>query len=194
MLRIYKQSDDDKGATALRASLSGVGINLLELRQERCFTVELSSDAEPLSSAEEQKLMWLVAETFEPGLTGMRSTLDPLATVGGRRLLEVGPRLTFCTAWSSNAVGICHACGLTQVTRVECFRRYLLRTAPELTAVQLKQHAESVHDRMTECVYDTPLASFQSDAVPAAVRTVPLLARGRVALEEVSAQLGLGFD
>ena len=51
-----------------------------------------------------------------------------------------------------------------------------------------------VHDRMTEEVYAQPLRSFRSSARPAPVFTVPVLARGRAALEEINKELGLAFD
>ena len=41
-------------------------------------------------------------------------------------LVEVGPRLNFSTAWSTNAISIFHACGLDNIPRAECSRRYLL--------------------------------------------------------------------
>ena len=54
--------------------------------------------------------------------------------------------------------------------------------------------ALQVHDRMTEEVYSQPLRSFRSTAQPAPVFTVPVLARGRAALEDINAELGLAFD
>ncbi len=51
-----------------------------------------------------------------------------------------------------------------------------------------------MHDRMTEEVYGQSLRSFRSTAQPAPVFTVPVLARGRAALEEINAELGLAFD
>ncbi|CAM9967791.1 unnamed protein product, partial [Heterosigma akashiwo] len=54
-------------------------------------------------------LQWLLAETFEPEKTGSASFLS---TADGGEVLEVGPRLNFSTAWSSNAVSICEGCGL----------------------------------------------------------------------------------
>lgn len=51
-----------------------------------------------------------------------------------------------------------------------------------------------MHDRMTEEVYAEPLRSFRSAARPAAVYTIPVLERGRAALEEINAELGLAFD
>lgn len=55
-------------------------------------------------------------------------------------------------------------------------------------------HLIQVHDRMTEEVYHQPLQSFKTDVTPAPVYTVPLLERGRPALEEINEELGLGFD
>jgi len=34
--------------------------------------------------------------------------------------------MNFTTAWSSNAVSVCHACGLDMITRIERSRRFLL--------------------------------------------------------------------
>lgn len=47
---------------------------------------------------------------------------------------------------------------------------------------------------MTEEVYPSPLRSFSADVTPAPVYTVPLLEKGRSALEDINEELGLGFD
>jgi phosphoribosylformylglycinamidine synthase len=47
---------------------------------------------------------------------------------------------------------------------------------------------------MTEQVYPEPLRSFASDAVPAPVVTVPVMERGRAALEAINKEMGLAFD
>ncbi|EOD40060.1 hypothetical protein EMIHUDRAFT_260295 [Emiliania huxleyi CCMP1516] len=65
-------------------------------------------------------------------------------------LLEVGPRLTFATAWSSNAVAICQSAGLRSVARVEMSRRYLISTAEPLTPALRAAVSAALHDRMTE--------------------------------------------
>ena len=107
----------------------------------------------------------------------------------------MGPRLSFSTAWCSNALSICAACGLTQVTRVEQSRRYKLTTASPLSAAQRAAALASLHHRMTEAVYEAPLATFGVDGATAApTRTIPLAAEGRDALVRISAELGLGFD
>lgn len=51
-----------------------------------------------------------------------------------------------------------------------------------------------VHDRMTEEVYSEPLRSFASSAVPGLVFTVPVMEKGRAALEQINEELGLAFD
>lgn len=58
----------------------------------------------------------------------------------------------------------------------------------------MKRLGLQVHDRMTEEVYTEPLRTFRSATWPAAVYTVPVLERGRAALEEINAELGLAFD
>jgi phosphoribosylformylglycinamidine synthase len=47
---------------------------------------------------------------------------------------------------------------------------------------------------MTEEVYDEPLATFANDMEPGPVITVPVMQHGRQALEDISQELGLGFD
>lgn len=45
---------------------------------------------------------------------------------------------------------------------------------------------KKVHDRMTECRYLAPLATFQTGAKPEPVKTIPLLEQGKAALEEIN--------
>ena len=85
------------------------------IETELCFNVETSA---PLSPAEIETLRWLLSETFEP------DRFAPRAFLGPDRVVEVGPRMNFATAWSANAVSVCQACGLTKVNRIERSRRY----------------------------------------------------------------------
>jgi phosphoribosylformylglycinamidine synthase len=41
--------------------------------------------------------------------------------------------MSFTTAWSTNAVAICKACGVTKVERIERSTRYLLKSEKEFT-------------------------------------------------------------
>jgi phosphoribosylformylglycinamidine synthase len=104
-------------------------------------------------------------------------------------VVEVGPRLNFETAFSTNAVAICRSCGLHTVTRIEKSRRYLLPPGEDRDLF-LARH----HDRMTECLYPLPLESFESGIVPEPVRIVPLLDDGLEALRAINRDMGLGMD
>jgi len=119
-------------------------------------------------------------------------------------ILEFGPRLTFTSAFSSNAVSICQACGLEEVSRLEVSRRYLLffstssSSTPILPSFVLTTIQGMLHDRMTEQLYPTPLLTFALDTAEgeasSSVQIVPILSEGRAALEHINQQLGLGFD
>lgn len=170
----------------LATARSRVSPAIAELATELCFNVGCRR---PLTPSEHALLHWLLAETFEPERCRLRSFLDE----GDGTVVEVGPRLSFTTAWSTNAVAICRACGLDAVERIERSRRYLLRGSglgPEL----VEAFAALVHDRMTECVYPEPLASFALHVTPTPTTTVPLLEEGRAALERINRELGLSFD
>ena len=154
------------------------------LETETCFNVALKGS---LAAGERERLTWLLSETFEPEKFGPTPFLGDDGT-----LIEVGPRLNFSTAWSTNAVAVCRACGLTGITRIERSRRYLLR--PRLTHEQESAFLELIHDRMTECEYRSPLASFETGVLPEPVSEVPLIQEGRPALERINTRLGLAFD
>jgi len=157
------------------------------LDTEHCFYIETTHELKP----EEQRILdWLLAETFEPGSYGSTSFLDDAAGT----VLEVGPRMTFTTAWSTNAVSICHACGIDAVVRIERSRRYLPHTRAAIPANAAHTFLGHLHDRMTECEYPHPLTGFGAGVEPAPVSTVPVMADGRAALERINRELGLAFD
>lgn len=145
------------------------------------FYIETSSE---LTKRELGRLKWLLKETFEPENLRERSSF-----VSSKSVVEVGPRLNFETAFSTNAVSICHACGLTKVTRLERARRYPL---PPVT--NKSDFAAQHHDRMTERQYLTPLKTFETDIVPEKVYEIPLIEKGIKELEKVNREMGLGMD
>jgi phosphoribosylformylglycinamidine synthase len=158
---------------------------LRDLRAELCFNVGV---AEALDATAETTLRWLLAETFEP------ERLTPGTALQKGEILEVGPRLSFSTAFSTNAVAICHACGLAAVQRIERSRRFALIGDGPLEASALERFLAVVHDRMTECPYPEPLTSFSHGQVPAPVATIPVITEGRAALERANREMGLAFD
>ena len=110
-------------------------------------------------------------------------------------LVEIGPRLTFATAWSSNCASICKACNILSVERIERSRRIKIISENPLSQVEKEMFISKIHDRMTECIYPHPLTTFaQSTSSAEAVTTIPILSEGSQALEELNKAKGLGFD
>lgn len=170
-----------------------------DLETEYCFNVE---SAENLTPDDMRILKWILAETFEQENLSEKSFLTG-DFVGARRavplqdsgiILEVGPRMNFSTAWSTNAVSVCHACGLKKITRIERSRRYLLITKAALVKEQIDEFLGEVHDRMTECPYPEPLNTFETGIKPEPVYEIPLVERGKPALEKINREMGLGLD
>jgi phosphoribosylformylglycinamidine synthase len=143
-----------------------------------CFNVETSA---PLNSNELSVLRQLLADGFISE-TLSETPIHP----EGREVVELGPRMNFATAYSTNIVAICQTCGLQKVTRIERSRRYLLPSG-----VDQGRFIRDHHDRMTECFYDQPLGTFETGIVPEPVFEIPLLEKGPDAFLEIP---GLAMD
>ncbi|MFC1902566.1 phosphoribosylformylglycinamidine synthase [Chloroflexota bacterium] len=150
---------------------------------EYCFNVQTSA---PLTNEELEILRWLLAETFEIDNFREVSFLEPAEA---ENVIEIGPRLDFDTAYSTNAVAIFHACGLEKVIRVEYSRRYLLPFGYDRG-----RFINENHDRMTECPYPEPLRSFTTEAIPDNTFSVPLIKNGIDELRRFNHENGLGMD
>ncbi len=137
---------------------------LVDEATEYCFNIESSR---PLTEGELDCLRLIVADGF------LAETVGDAPRLHGERVVEVGPRLNFATAWSSNMVSICQATGLDVVSRVERSRRYLVPEEEDLEAF-----AAAHHDRMTECRYLEPLSSFETGIEPEPVYEVDLKSNG----------------
>ena len=199
-----------------------VSPDISDIETEYCFNIEITA---PLADEEINILRWLLSETFEPENFSEESFLThnpppPPFSKGGQRrdylikgeseglIFEVGPRMNFTTAWSTNAVSICHACGLTKITRIERSRRYKLifsqQANPPLPpfakgghggiTFNLQPFLELIHDRMTECPYPNQLTTFETGIKPEPVYEVPLIEEGREALRKINSNMGLGLD
>ena len=104
-------------------------------------------------------------------------------------IIEIGPRLNFATAFSTNAVSVCHACGMKSIERIERSRRYVVPND-----VDKAEFVKRNHDRMTECVYPERLESFETGVKPEKVFSVPVLEEGIAALKKINKEMGLGMD
>ncbi|MCK5196129.1 MAG: phosphoribosylformylglycinamidine synthase, partial [Desulfobulbaceae bacterium] len=142
-----------------------------------CFNIESS---ESLTEEELSQLQLLFADGF------IENTVSQSPYFQGDRVVEVGPRLNFATAWSSNMVSICRATGLDKISRVERSRRYLVPDELDINAF-----TEKNHDRMTECVYPQPLSTFETGVEPEAVYDIDLIGKGPDGLQEIP---GISMD
>lgn len=160
---------------------------------ELCYNVELDGP-DSLSVAQKDILRWL----FSPPYSVSLLEEPTLKAEHGARLVEIGPRLNFSTAWSTNAVSICQSAGLSQVTRVELSRRHLIKPQEGCKVGMKDGEMESLisclYDSMTECIYAQPITSFAVDIRPQDVFEVDILGKGRAALEKANDELGLAFD
>src|SRR3989344_5438139 len=98
MLKLYRRSN----VTGTENSkLRSAGINLdSEITAEWCYYVGLAAKLTP---SEQQRLSWLLTETYDQAGFSQNSHLEGRSTV-----LEVGPRLNFETSWGSTARQVCH--------------------------------------------------------------------------------------
>ena len=143
-----------------------------EINTEYLFLVKLKDDSVKLSLRETSILKWLLSETFEPGKTGPSSYFKPSSN-GNSWEFEIGPRLSFVSAFSTNAVAICEACGVNNIERIERIVRYqvyfeqktVVTTSNDTKNIMLSK----VHDRMT-MVYPKNFNSFGSVASPEPVK------------------------
>ena len=134
-----------KKSALLSVASQKLSAQIRDIETEYCFNIEA---ADPLTDEESGILRWLLAETFEPENFSDKSFLvknngviarsemtkqsdkveiaSPSARNDNSTIIEVGPRMNFTTAWSTNAVSVCHACGLKKIRRIERSRRYRL--------------------------------------------------------------------
>ncbi|XP_057696031.1 phosphoribosylformylglycinamidine synthase isoform X2 [Corythoichthys intestinalis] len=166
----------------------------LSISTELCYNVELTG-SDSLTKEHKEVLVWLFRPPMQAEALG---DTPKLKEEDGATLVEIGPRLNFSTAWSTNAVSICQSAGLTNITRVELSRRFLIKPTnnSNITAIQkeVKNLIALLHDSMTECIYENPVTSFVVDAKSQPVFEVDVLGEGRAALEKANDQLGLAFD
>ncbi len=208
---------------------------IIDIETEHCFNIETTS---PLINGELNILRWLLSETFEPENFSDKSFLKqdtensppthPSPSRGEGKgggeslcpmpyalcsILEVGPRMNFTTAWSTNVVSVCHACGLHKITRIERSRRYKLIFKERIQGVEGSRGQERIfeslepltprildpfltliHDRMTECAYPEPLTTFETGIKPEPVFIVHMIEKGKDALRKINTETGLGLD
>nr|XP_053650761.1 phosphoribosylformylglycinamidine synthase-like [Cherax quadricarinatus] len=143
---------------------------------------------------EDSPLRQLLGDPWLPNLDLHDHTQLEIKCHSTQAIIEIGPRLNFTTAWSTNAVSICHAMGLKSVVRLERANRYLVTINGTFDLETRKQVVSSLHDPMTEMEYNTPLNTLEQDVQTQPWSTVLVLQKGKQALQEANKAMGLAFD
>ncbi|MCC5860774.1 MAG: phosphoribosylformylglycinamidine synthase [Gammaproteobacteria bacterium] len=130
--------------------------------------------------------------------------LAQLLTYGGEaprdggcgQALWVVPRLGTISPWSSKATDIARLCGLDAVLRIERGVRFELAATHALSPERLQQLGAMLHDRMTESLLcrAPERAQIFAEHEPRPLARIELGTRGRAALEEADAALGLALS
>lgn len=184
LVRFYQQPALSRWREGqLKEKARSLGVDGLLISSEWCYYLELE---ESLTETDYELVRWLLAETFEPDNFGETTFLT------SKEVVEVGPRLSFETSWSSNAISVLRDCGLSKATRIE--RSLRLSFIPGVGQDQIDLLLEGLFDRMTEMIYPIPLPSFAANVETAAVRIVPVLTEGSEVLLRLNEELGLGWD
>ena len=155
-------------------ALRAMAPDLTQLEARYLHLVELR---EPLTEADASRL---------------RALLGPVAEEPERGVLRlVVPRLGTLSPWSTKATEIVRACGFVSVERVERAVAYrLVGALPELWALDAR-----LHDPMTQSVLDAreDAEGLFRHEQPRPLSRIPLLARGKIALEQANSELGLAL-
>ncbi|PLX21059.1 hypothetical protein C0584_04730 [Candidatus Parcubacteria bacterium] len=99
---------------------------------EICFNILTSIE---LTAKELLRLRTILGTCFDPETISGMSYFNDFS----KKVLEVGPRLNFATAFHSNVINILHRCGLTKVLRIEWSKRYFIEPKVDLNQLFITQ-------------------------------------------------------
>lgn len=94
---------DSACSSLLRSVERMVSKEIQSIDTEFCFNMKIEGE---LTGEEKESLSWLLRETFIPD--GLKESTCLVAKDDKEVIVEVGPRMNFSTAWSTNAVYITH--------------------------------------------------------------------------------------
>ncbi|XP_062308332.1 phosphoribosylformylglycinamidine synthase [Osmerus eperlanus] len=185
VVRFYRK-ELERGRVLRQAALQHPDLSII---MELCYNVELTGPGDP-SPEQREVLQWL----FRPPLQTEQLSDQP-HLVGGRggRLVEIGPRLNFSTAWSTNAVSICRSAGLSAVSRVELSRRLLFTLARDPPETPRKNPPETPRENPPEPPRENPPEPPRENP-PEPPRENPPEPRENLLEEAVEKILGILYD
>nr|XP_027213308.1 phosphoribosylformylglycinamidine synthase-like isoform X1 [Penaeus vannamei]XP_027213309.1 phosphoribosylformylglycinamidine synthase-like isoform X1 [Penaeus vannamei]XP_027213310.1 phosphoribosylformylglycinamidine synthase-like isoform X1 [Penaeus vannamei] len=203
VLKLYRGAGHEGEATrVLLQRVQQTCPSVAGLQRECCYYIQAkksspssSDDLEGVLGKEGACRLWgILGDHWAKGMDLHQRSQLAVDAPSKQTIVEIGPRLSFTTAWSTNAVSICHAAGLPTVSRLERAHRYLFTTSEELTSEIRQKILAAIHDPMTEQEYKTPLETFELEVLTEAWSEVDVLGRGKEALKEVNDAMGLAFD
>jgi len=106
------------------------------------------------------------------------------------------PRPGTISPWSTKATDIAHHCGLEAVERIERGIAFYVHSNQVLSADDRKHLWASIHDRMTEAVFDSFDAAAQNfqHFAPRPLNTVDIINGGIAALQKANQAMGLALS
>jgi phosphoribosylformylglycinamidine synthase len=127
--------------------------------------------------------------------TLLEANQEESSTKDKESLFLVTPRPGTISPWSSKATDIAHNSGLNSVLRIERGIAFFVETQNELSASEWKSVSQSLHDRMTESVFNS---ADEADRLfvhgkSRPLVTVDILNGGRDALVEANKTMGLAL-
>ncbi|XP_054160754.1 phosphoribosylformylglycinamidine synthase-like [Oppia nitens] len=198
VVRYYQRPglSDAKVNDTLAKLKTTIAKNVTSIQTEFCYYVGINGF---LNESDQRKVEWILSPTFDSTLaksTSLAVAVDDKSSAKKCLLfIEIGPRLSFSTAFSTNAVSICAAVGLAaKINRIERSIRYQISFEGEISGEVESLIVNQLHDRMTEQRYTKPIDSF---ALPVNTETwteIDIINRGEEALRQISDELGLAFD
>ncbi|XP_029677552.1 phosphoribosylformylglycinamidine synthase isoform X2 [Formica exsecta] len=190
ILKFYKAPGLKAGQLKSKLhKVSEIETSVTDLETELCYYVEIT---EPLREEEIRILKWILSPPFERECLQYDSVFNNIQD--DAVVIEIGPRLNFSTAFSTNVVSICKSVKLNKVTRIEVSIRYCIKFKGLVDKKVENDIVEILGDKMTECRYVKPVETFDHGFRPEKWFEVDLIKKGRKALEEVNLKLGLAFD
>ena len=158
---------------------------------ELCYNIEIEKE---ITHEEEAKLKWLLTEIFQEDQLSIKSHLE---NQDQSFIIEVGPRLNVETAYSTNAISICHGAGINAVQRIEVSTRYVFSDKTEQglnSKLAREKLSKLLYDKMTETIYNERITTFQIDVKKEEVFEINILENGISELEKFNVNFGLALD
>ncbi|MBE0439424.1 MAG: phosphoribosylformylglycinamidine synthase [Gammaproteobacteria bacterium] len=167
----------------LVASVQAEVASVVAIRTEYRYFIEVEGDAS-LTDADKTVLETLLEAESRDSVAAQNDVF-----------YLVTPRPGTISPWSSKATDIAHNSGLKDVVRIERGIAFFVQTSAELSAQQWQLVARSLHDRMTESVFNSDEEAdrlfVHGQSRP--LVTVDILNGGRDALVEANKTMGLAL-